>query len=276
MAEPRCVLYSESMTFVEAAILGLIEGLTEFFPISSTGHLIIAEKMLGIHEPSLFFNVMIQLGAISALVWYMRVKVKSVIEEVLHGKFHTAMYIGIATLPALAAGYFFHDAVKYMQSSVFVVGLATIVVALIMLVVEQARLKTSHTGKLSKEKNWKDYVVIGLWQAVSIIPGVSRSGSTMLGGLVRQFSFHDAVETSFLVGIPTMAAAGLYECYSLWKTGFTLDGNLIQTTVIGFVISFFVAYGTIAITLPILKKYGFMPFVVYRIVLGIGLFLFFV
>ncbi|MBI5151286.1 MAG: undecaprenyl-diphosphate phosphatase [Candidatus Pacebacteria bacterium] len=264
------------MSLLHAVLLGIIEGLTEFFPISSTGHLIVAERMMGIREPSVIFNTVIQLGAILAVVVFYR----KIIWEMLHNLFskekkRLLFYYGVATIPTLLFGFFVRSYIAQLHSNVFVVALTTIVVALFMLYVQRTYAKTLSIGKGEKNWTWEDFFIIGLFQMISIVPGVSRSGITILGGVVRNISFKDAMQISFLLGIPAMSAASGYELFKAFKEPTGIHSNLVLTTSVGFFVSFLVALSTIYFTLPLFKKYGFTPFILYRIVMGVILLLFF-
>lgn len=262
------------MTIFSSIILGIIEGLTEFFPVSSTGHLIIAEKLLGIHEPSLFFNVTIQLGAIIAACFYFRKRIlRILVEAATHLSFKTtAFYYLLATLPALIIGAIFHSFISSLQTNIVVVATTTILVAVFFFWIER-----TYALNAKKENGKKptaiDYLTMGLFQAISVIPGVSRSGITISGALTRGFSFKEATDTTFIMAIPIMSAATGFEVFSLLKNGLSLQGDVLLHTSIGFIVAFLVALLTIAITVPLLKKYGFMPFIIYRLILGAGIIL---
>lgn len=258
------------MTFFSAIILGIIEGLTEFFPISSTGHLIIAETFMGITAPSLFFNVLIQLGAMLAVVVYFRQKLCELVRS-MFTKSRTAWLYGIGSVPVLVVGAVFHSTIVKMQKSVFVVALATLIVAGVMAVAQRIYRKTLENGRGEKQLSALDFLVVGVFQALSVIPGISRSGITMIGALSRKLSFTSAMETAFLLGIPAMAAASAFEGFKLLTSGARPDPSLLGYTVVGFVTAFAVSLLTIWATLPILKKYGFTPFILYRIAIGLFL-----
>lgn len=264
------------MSLLHAILLGIIEGLTEFFPISSTGHLIVAERMLGIREPSMIFNTVIQLGAILAVVVFYRKIIWDMLRNLISKeKKRLLFYYGVATVPTLLFGFLAHSYIAQLHTNVFVVAVMTIVVAFFMLYVQHTYTKTLSIGREEKNWTWKDFFIIGLFQMISVVPGVSRSGITILGGIVRNISFKDAMQISFLLGIPAMSAASGYELLKAFKEPTVIHANLILTTSVGFCVSFFVALSTIYFTLPLFKKYGFTPFILYRIGMGILLLLFF-
>jgi undecaprenyl-diphosphatase len=268
------------MQMWHALILGVIQGLTEFFPISSTGHLIIAEKLLGISGTPLFFNVIIQLGSILALlVVYYDVLLKNTRDLLKNTSWRSGtqtpafvfwLRLAIATIPALILGVLLHDDVALMQQSPLIVAITALGVAGVMWWFQKTMKHRFSTDKPESQQTVLDYFMIGMFQAVSLIPGVSRSGSAVLGGLYQKFSFEQAVHFSFLLGLPTMIMAAGYEVLQMLSIANASQGIMIQTG-IGFVTSFFVSLLTIKWTLPIFKKYGFMPFIVYRVVLGVGL-----
>lgn len=263
------------MTLLDAIILGIIEGLTEFFPISSTGHLIIAQKGLGIGTTNLFFNTVIQVGAILAVLVYFR---KKIIQTMRHlaekSSKQYALNLIVATIPVLVVGLLFHSIVEQLQQSLEVVVLTTMGVAGLMAWLQHKYKTTLLKGKKEGEKTTFDYFIAGIYQTLSLVPGVSRSGITMLGAISRGFSFKDAMETAFLLGVPAMGAAAMFEGVKFFSQSNVIDPSIVTATAVGFVVSFFTALFTISITLPILRKYGFMPFIVYRVVLGLILLLF--
>ena len=266
------------MNLFHAIILGIIEGLTEFLPVPSTGHLIVAERLLGIHEPSLFFNTIIQLGAILAAVIYLRKHITELLRDLFVADRRTKpLLFLLATLPVLIIGFTFHSTIEQFQKSVTVVGVMSILIALLFAWGERVyvkSLKESSAGTTQNKLGWKEFLSIGLWQSLSVIPGVSRSGITVFGGITKKLSFKDATEITFLLAIPAMSAASGYEFLKAYKAGLDLSSGLVQTTAVGFVVSFVVALTTISITLPLLKRFGFTPFVIYRIAMGILLLIF--
>ena len=206
------------MSIFEALLLGIIEGLTEFFPISSTGHLIIAEHLLGISNPSLFFNIVIQLGAILAVIWIYWKKIIILIQDFFNTpSIHSTLTkLGIATIPALLAGFFLNKLIESSQNNIQLVAWMTIVVAFVLLGAEYIAKKNLLQGKKEGQKSIVDYLLIGAFQAISIIPGVSRSGITITGGILRGFSFHDAADTAFLLAVPVI--------FAKQKTAYEMDG----------------------------------------------------
>lgn len=263
------------MTLADAALLGVIEGLTEFFPISSTGHLILAQKLMGIEDPSLFFNTVIQMGAMLAVLTYYRKDVRGIIQETFQQKTgKTLVLYAIATLPVLGLGFLFHSLVETLQATVWVVGASSLALIPFMITLgNKAKLRETQPEQTSVP-GWVQYLRVGIAQAISIIPGISRSGATLLGGLSNGWTFAEATKTAFLLGIPAMAAASGYELLRFLRDPSQMNESLLVATAVGFMVSFFVALLTIHSTLPILRRYGFRPFIVYRLLLGLSILLF--
>ena len=266
------------MNLFHAIILGIIEGLTEFLPVSSTGHLIVVERLLGIREPSLFFNTVIQMGAILAAVMYLRKHIIELVRDmcVAERRKRPLLFL-LATLPVLVIGFAFHPVIEQFQKSVTVVGMMSILIALLFMWGERTYATSLKEDTKSIKQNklgWKEFLTIGLWQSLSVIPGVSRSGITVFGGITNKLSFKDATEMAFLLAIPAMSAASGYEFLKAYKAGLDVSSGLVQATTVGFIVSFVVALATISITLPLLKRFGFTPFVIYRIAMGMVLLLF--
>ncbi|MEK7458553.1 MAG: undecaprenyl-diphosphate phosphatase, partial [Patescibacteria group bacterium] len=180
------------MSIFDAIILGIIEGLTEFLPVSSTGHLIVVERLLGIREPSLFFNTVIQLGAILAAVMYLRKQIIELFRDlfVVDRQKKPLLFL-LATIPVLVIGFVFHPVIEQFQKSVIVVGVMSILIALLFAWGERAYAKSLKEGLAGTTQNklgWKEFLSIGLWQSLSVIPGVSRSGITVFGGITKKLS----------------------------------------------------------------------------------------
>lgn len=252
--------------YVTAVILGIVEGLTEFLPISSTGHLILANRMLGLNEAEwATFDVMIQLGAILAIVclYFRR------LWDVLVGlptsarARQFALVILLALLPSLVLGALFGSAIKALLFSPFVVGITLILGGIVILIVE-AMYKTPVYREVEQIPA-KTALMIGLAQAVSMIPGTSRSGATIIGGLLLGLERKTAAEFSFFLAIPTMLAAFSHEAYS---NRHELDFSEAGVIAVGFAVSFISALLVVKPFLGLIGRYGFAPFAYYRVALG--------
>jgi undecaprenyl-diphosphatase len=248
-------------------LLGIVEGVTEFIPVSSTGHLVLAAELLGFHsEAEGTFEIVIQLGAIlSVIVLYWR-RFWDAGMGVLRREpeaLRFARNILLGFLPSMLVGFLVYDAVKAMLGSPMIVAVALIVGGILILLLERL---VRHPRVASVEAmGWKTALGIGLIQCLSMIPGVSRSGATIMGALSLGVERKTAAEYSFFLAVPTMLAASGYD---LLKTGASLDAGAWGTIAIGFLVSFVVALLVIRLFLAIVTRHGFAPFAWYRIVVG--------
>jgi undecaprenyl-diphosphatase len=255
------------MDLITAILLGIVEGLTEFIPVSSTGHLILAGELLGFKgAQSATFDIVIQLGAILAVV-------------VLYFKRFTGVAAGLVRLeppaiaftrnvllgfaPALVIGAFAYNAIKAMLESPVTVAVALIVGGIAILVIERF-VKTAPQGSV-ESMSWKTALGIGIVQCLSMIPGVSRSGATIMGALSLGVDRKTAAEYSFFLAVPVMVAASAKE---LWEARDNLGGIDWTSIGIGFAVSFVVALVVIKAFIGIVSRFGFAPFAWYRIVAG--------
>ncbi|PSJ43299.1 undecaprenyl-diphosphate phosphatase [Allosphingosinicella deserti] len=248
-------------------LLGIVEGVTEFIPVSSTGHLVLAAELLGFKSgASGTFEIVIQLGAILAvLVLYWRRFL-----DVAIGLFRLDPQALIFTrnillgfLPSAVVGLIVYDGVKALLESPMTVAVALVVGGIAILILE--RLIKNPRVHSVEAMSWKVALGIGVVQCLSMIPGVSRSGATIMGALSLGVERKTAAEFSFFLAVPTMLAASGYDLY---KTSEALDSGAIGTIAIGFVVSFVVALVVIRWFINIVTRYGFAPFAWYRIVAG--------
>jgi undecaprenyl-diphosphatase len=248
-------------------LLGIVEGVTEFIPVSSTGHLVLAAELLGFKsEAGGTFEIVIQLGAIlSVIVLYWRRFLDAGMGVLRRDPeaLRFARNILLGFLPSMAIGFLVYDAVKAMLGSPLIVAVALIVGGIAILLLER-RLKEAKTCSV-EAMGWKTALGIGLIQCLSMIPGVSRSGATIMGALSLGVERKTAAEYSFFLAVPTMLAASGYD---LVKTGAKLDAGAWGAIAIGFVVSFVVALLVIRLFLAIVTRHGFAPFAWYRIVVG--------
>lgn len=254
------------MEFLNAAFLGVVEGLTEFLPVSSTGHLILFVDLLGFQGSSgHLFEVVIQFGAILAiLVLYWR-KFWSVL---LHLRERSAQHfvrnILVAFLPAMVIGALAHDFIKAALFNPVTVAWALVIGGLAILLIE--RFKPEPVMHSTEEMTLGTAFKVGLIQCVAMIPGTSRSGATIMGALLCGMDRKAAAEFSFFLAIPTMLAASVYELY---KGGAEVDANGAGLIATGFVVSFMVALVVVRWLVRFVQTHGFGLFAWYRIVLGI-------
>lgn len=251
------------MTFIDVLILSFIEGLTEFLPISSTGHLIVTSAAMGIQEEGFIksFNVIIQFGAIlSVLVLYWRRFLPNL-------EFYKKLLI--AFLPAAVIGLAVKSKIDLILGSVEIVAWALILGGIVLIWTD--RYFKDHPGNITvQQMSWKDCLKLGFLQCFAFIPGVSRSGATIVGGLYLGMSRKEAAEFSFFLAVPTLAGATLVKSLGIIKT---LDSSHWQLLVAGIVLSFLFALLAIRFFISIVSRFGFRHFGYYRILLG-GLILF--
>ena len=268
----------DSLLLIKAAIKGIVEGLTEFLPISSTGHLILAGSLLGLHdEKSKVFDIAIQTGAIFAvvIVYWQRLR-----DAVLHlpdsaEARRFVLNVLIAFIPAVVLGLAFGKAVKEHLFHPVPVAMAFIVGGFIILWVEarQKRLYGASDVQGSRRARVEtiddmgplDALKVGLLQCLALIPGTSRSGATIIGGMVLGFSRKAATEFSFFLGIPTLMGAG---AYALWKERAALHAGDIPLFAVGLVFAFFSALLCIRWLIRFVSTHDFVGFAWYRIVFG--------
>jgi len=249
------------MTLFQTIIIAIVEGLTEFLPVSSTGHMIIAQKLLAIESTEFVkaFTIIIQFGAILSVV-------------VLYWKrfFQTLDFyykLFIAFIPAAVIGFTMSDFIDSMLESVEVVAVMLIVGGIFMLFVDKWFNKPSEDQAM----DWKRSLKIGFFQCIAMIPGVSRSMATIVGGMTTKLSLKNAAEFSFFLAVPTMAAASGYKLLKLVTDPVSVEmlkDNLF-TLLIGNLVAFLVAMAAIKFFIGFLTKYGFKAFGYYRIVVGV-------
>jgi undecaprenyl-diphosphatase len=253
-----------------AAILGIVEGITEYLPISSTGHLILVSRLLGLHgEGADAFDVVIQLGAILAVVvQYRRLLWERATGLVTMKKESVSLLVALLLgfVPTALAGLLLRKKIKALLFGPGPVAIALIAGGILMIVVELviARRKTKPLDGLEHVTPWRAFL-IGIGQCFSMWPGSSRSMCTIVTGQLTGLSTATAAEFSFLLGLPTLGAATLYEAY---KSREALAGVGGLNVLIGLVVSFLVAWAVIAGFVAYLKRRGLLPFGVYRIILG--------
>jgi undecaprenyl-diphosphatase len=255
------------LLLVKALILGIVEGLTEFLPISSTGHLILAGQLLGFNdEKGKVFEVVIQLAAILAVCWEYRAKIGNVI-----GGLRTqpdaqrfALNLVVAFMPAAVLGFLFSKMIKAYLFNAVSVAIAFIVGGLVIMWVER-RPQQPRLHQV-EAMDWKDALKVGIAQCFALIPGTSRSGATIIGGMLFGLSRKTATEFSFFLAIPTMFAATAHEALKYHSLFSAQD---IPMLAVGSVVSFISAFFAVRGLLRFVSSHNFMVFAWYRIVFGI-------
>ncbi len=253
------------MDSLDAFILGVVEGITEFLPISSTGHLMVASHFLGIVSDDFTktFTVSIQFGAILAVVvLYWKRFFKSL-------NFYYKLFV--AFLPAGILGYLLINKIDEMLGNVMVVCWTFFIGGIILLFVDRWFKKAEMEP--DKEVKYSNAFIIGLFQAVSMIPGVSRSAATIVGGLTQKLNRKSAVEFSFFLAVPTMFVATVFKLYKYFKNGEIFQGQDIKFLLIGNVVAFIVAMLAIKFFITYLQKHGFRIFGIYRILAAIAIYI---
>lgn len=249
------------MTLIETIVLAIVEGLTEFLPVSSTGHLIIATALLGI-EPSAFvklFTVAIQLGTIiSVVVLYFKRFFKSL-------DFYFKLFV--AFIPAAVFGLLFSDVIDNMLESPMTVAITLVIGGIILLFVD----KWFNKPQIEDSDNISYFTAfkIGLFQCLAMIPGTSRSGATIVGGMAQKLSRKAAAEFSFFLAVPTMFGATAKKLLDFYKDGNQFTSQEVNVLIIGNVLGFIVAIIAIKSFIGFVTKYGFKAFGWYRIVIGV-------
>ncbi len=257
----------ELMIVLQVIVLGIVEGLTEFLPISSTGHLIVVGNMLHFTAPNAkVFDVVIQLGAILAVCWYYRSRIITLLKGCLTSKEqqHFITNLLIAFLPAAVIGLVAHDFIKEVLFSPKVVAVTLIVGGAIILIVERMKLPLSTTSidAVTRIQAFK----IGCYQVTSLIPGTSRSGATIIGAMLSGTDRKTAAEFSFFLAMPVMFAATFLD---LFKARHDLTSDGVMLIAIGFMVSFIFGLLSVAWLLKYISKHNFVAFAYYRIVVGV-------
>ena len=257
--------------FLTALILGIVEGLTEFLPISSTGHLIIAGSLLGyVGDKAKVFEIAIQSGAMMAVVWEYRARfghaITGLASDAAARRF--AQNLVVAFIPAAVLGFLFGKHIKAVLFHPVPVALAFIGGALVILWAERRQQGRPHSVRVTDvdAMGWQDALKVGIAQAFALIPGTSRSGATIIGGMLFGLSRKVATEFSFFLAVPTLVAAG---AYSLWKDRALLSMDDLPVFSLGFVVSFASALLCIRWLIRYVSRHDFVPFAWYRIAFGL-------
>lgn len=253
------------MTTVQSIIIGIVEGLTEFIPVSSTGHMIITEKILNIPEDdfSKAFTIAIQLGAILAVVVLYWKK----FFDFKNWQFYLKIAVGV--IPALLLGFLFSDKIDAMLESSTTVAISLLAGGIILLFIDNV-FKNPQVDK-EEDVSFFNAIMIGIWQCIAMIPGVSRSAASIIGGMQQKLTRSAAAEFSFFLAVPTMLAATGYKLYNYYQDYGGFTSNEIKQLAIGNVVAFVVALLAIKFFIGFLKKHGFKIWGYYRIVVGIAL-----
>ena len=252
----------------QAVLLGILEGLTEFIPVSSTGHILLAGHFLGVHSPGRAFEVLIQLGAILAIlaVYFGRLwaTVASLPHDIQSRRF--VLSILIAFLPAAVAGAFLHGFIKnVLFETPALICIMLILGGIVLLAVDRMVITPRYTDAMQFPPALA--IKIGLFQTLAMIPGVSRSGATIVGALLLGADKRSAAEFSFFLAIPTMAGAFTFDLYKNWQN---MEVSNATPIVIGFITAFIAALIVVRALLEFVSRHGYAPFGWWRIAVGIA------
>ncbi len=251
------------MDIIQSIIIAIVEGLTEFIPVSSTGHMIITSKLLGVpdNEFTKMFTVAIQLGAILAVVVLYWKK----FFDFTNLKFYLKLLVGV--LPALLLGFLFSDKIDELLESTTTVAIALLAGGVILVFIDN--IFKEHTIKDEKDISFFKSFIIGCWQCLAMIPGVSRSAASIIGGMQQKLTRSAAAEFSFFLAVPTMLAATGYKLLKHYSDNGGFTGQEIKLLAVGNVVAFIVAMLAIKFFIGFLTKHGFRLWGFYRIVVGI-------
>jgi undecaprenyl-diphosphatase len=259
------------MSTFEAIVLGLVQGLTEFLPISSSGHLRIVPALCGWPDPGAGFTAVIQLGTMAAVLLYFRADLWQIarawvgeLRVPMRGRSHEAKlgwYIVLGTIPISIFGFLFRDQIESSARSLYVIGSALILFSFVMVVADRLGTRARRLAELNGRDGW----LIGLAQSLALIPGVSRSGATISAGLLRGFDRVAAARYSFLLSVPAVVLSGLFELRKVGEEGSASVG----ATAIATIVAFIAGYASIAWLLRYLTTHNLRIFVVYRVALGV-------
>jgi undecaprenyl-diphosphatase len=250
----------------QAILLGILEGLTEFIPVSSTGHVLLAGHFLGVHSPGRAFEVLIQLGAILAILAVYFGRLWNTARAIPHSAEARRFVLSvlIAFLPAAIAGAALHGFIKgVLFETPALICIMLILGGVVLLAVDHMAITPRYTEAMHFPPGLA--LKIGLFQTLAMIPGVSRSGATIVGGLLLGADKRAAAEFSFFLAIPTMAGAFAFDLYKNWPT---MDVSNATPIVIGFVTAFFAALVVVRVLLEFVSRHGYAPFGWWRIVVG--------
>ncbi len=261
------------MELIQIVILAVVQGLTEFLPISSSAHLILFPKLNGWADQGLAFDVAVHVGTLTAVVWYFRRDLQviirdgfaSLVQKRKVGDSNLFWAVGFGTIPVGLAGLLFKDYVETALRSPLVIACTTVIFGLLLWWADAQgrRVRNEHTI------GWRDVLVIGIAQAIALIPGTSRSGITMTAGLMMGLTRAAAARFSFLLSIPVIVLAGGLNTLDLIKGAAPVDWAALG---LGVLFSALSAYLCIFLFLKMLERIGMLPFVVYRLILGAVLF----
>ena len=255
------------MTYLEAIYLAIIQGLTEFLPISSSAHLILITELMGSTQ-NLFYDVSLHLGTLIAVCIYFRSDLKNILQSIIESKslFKSLLLkqLVISCIPTLLLGFILLDIIdSYLRTS-SIIAFTTIFFGIVLFLATLTRSKKTNINQITLY----DALIIGIAQSLSLIPGTSRSGITISAGLILGLDNQTASKFSFLMAVPTIGAIALYQIITSDIKSLV---NNLDINILGLMVSFVIAYATIDFFIKFINRIGFLPFIVYRIFLGLTL-----
>jgi undecaprenyl-diphosphatase len=261
------------MDLTQAVLLALLQGLTEFLPISSSAHLALFPRLTGAVDQGLAFDVAVHVGTLAAVMTYFRAELRSLLRPAAADPRARALrrlagWVLLGTVPVALAGLLLHDTVATLLRSVTVIAWASIGFGLLLWAADRYGPRRRDEYSVG----WRDALLVGCAQALALIPGTSRSGVTMTAALALGLDARAAARFSFLLSIPVIALAGSYEALALLRTPAPVHW---QALALGALVAGLSAYACIELFLRLLERIGFLPFVIYRVVLGLALLLFY-
>jgi len=265
------------VTLIQIIVLALVQGISEFLPISSSAHLIMVPIVTGWADQGLAFDISVHVGTLSAVMYYFRKEIASMavdwsvscVKRERVGESQLAWAVIMGTIPVCIAGLLISDFVDTTLRTPLVIAATTLGFGFLLLIADVKGKQQRNEHNLS----WNDILIIGLAQALALVPGTSRSGITMTAGLLLGLTRSAAARFSFLLSIPAIIASGSYKTLQLIKSDLVVNWNEM---LLGALLSGVVAYACIKIFLTLLERVGMMPFVIYRLVLGVVLIVMFV
>ena len=246
------------LSSIEILILAAIQGISEFLPVSSAAHLVLVSKYYAFNNQNLLIDICLHLGSLIAIIFYFR---KDLFNFIQNKTF--LIKILISTIPIIPVGYILYQTglINHLRS-LEIIGWTSLIFGLLLYVSDKVKI----TKKIDTEFNNKSAIIIGLFQVIALIPGVSRTGITITSGRLLGFNRFDSAKISFFLSIPTLAAASLLGIYNIYKVG---SAELNFLAIIAVIFSFIFSYFTIVVFLGYIKKFSLNIFVIYRILLSL-------
>jgi len=256
------------MSLLEAIVSGLIQGITEFLPVSSSGHLLLIHELFGLESESLSFDVAVHVATLGAVVWVLRKEVIDILRVLFSKKLFSSLglKIAVATIPAGIVGFILSDNAVALLRTTQVVAISFIVWGIALYMADLFVMRRRHLIARIEKISWLRAIVIGLSQAIALIPGTSRSGITMTAGMFMSIDRERAARFSFLLSIPAILGAGVLTTFDAIDAG--LDVSIIAL-IVGCIVAFMSGIFAIKFLLEFLKKGNFFYFCVYRVIFGV-------